>query len=351
MKKLNFLCSELSGTGGTETVLIKVLNHLVNNYEITLTLSNIPEEKEWLEKIDKKVKINMFKGRNNISKLLFILKLFLFEKNTDYISLSPKMVLLGSRIKGIFNKKYKIISWFHLSLANQDVFDTESTLPYADGHLVISDVNKRELLNMGISEERIRLIYNPTEKKEILPKSHKNKEKLNIFYAGRIVLDTPKNLRELLNGISKIEDIHLDIYGGGYDLEEGMKLANDLEINNRIKWHGWTSELWKEIKDRPDALIMTSNSEGFPMIMLESMSRGIPVITSNFDGYDSIIKEGVNGYSYRLGDIEGMERAIEKLRENRLSPEKIRDSISKFYSDNYFKKLNESIEYFINYKK
>lgn len=351
MKKLNFLCSELSGTGGTETVLIKVLNHLVNNYEITLTLSNIPEEKEWLEKIDKKVKINMFKGRNNISKLLFILKLFLFEKNTDYISLSPKMVLLGSRIKGIFNKKYKIISWFHLSLANQDVFDTENTLPYADGHLVISDVNKRELLNMGISEERIRLIYNPTEKKEILPKSHKNKEKLNIFYAGRIVLDTPKNLRELLNGISKIEDIHLDIYGGGYDLEEGMKLANDLEINNRIKWHGWTSELWKEIKDRPDALIMTSNSEGFPMIMLESMSRGIPVITSNFDGYDSIIKEGVNGYSYRLGDIEGMERAIEKLRENRLSPEKIRDSISKFYSDNYFKKLNESIEYFINYKK
>ena len=47
MKKLNFLCSELSGTGGTETVLIKVLNHLVNNYEITLILSNIPEVKEW----------------------------------------------------------------------------------------------------------------------------------------------------------------------------------------------------------------------------------------------------------------------------------------------------------------
>ena len=47
MKKLNFLCSELSGTGGTETVLIKVLNHLVNKYEITLTLSNMPEEKEF----------------------------------------------------------------------------------------------------------------------------------------------------------------------------------------------------------------------------------------------------------------------------------------------------------------
>ena len=110
MKKLNFLCSELSGTGGTETVLIKVLNHLVNKYEITLTLSNIPEEKEWLEKIDTRVKINMFKGKGNISKLLFILRLFLFEKNTDYISLSPKMVLLGSKIKKFLNKKYQVIS-------------------------------------------------------------------------------------------------------------------------------------------------------------------------------------------------------------------------------------------------
>lgn len=112
MKKLNFLCSELSGTGGTETILIKVLNHLIDNYEVTLTLSNIPEKREWLDKIDRKVKINMFKGNNNISKLLFILKLFLFEKNTDYISLSPKMILLGSKIKKFLIKITKLFHGF-----------------------------------------------------------------------------------------------------------------------------------------------------------------------------------------------------------------------------------------------
>ncbi|OQQ79463.1 glycosyltransferase [Ligilactobacillus salivarius] len=346
MKKLNFLCSELSGTGGTETILIKVLNHLIDNYEVTLTLSNIPEKREWLDKIDRKVKINMFKGNNNISKLLFILKLFLFEKNTDYISLSPKMILLGSKIKKIFNKNYQIISWFHLSLANQDVFDTDHTLPCADGHLAISNVNRRELLNMGVTEERIRLIYNPTEKNEILPQNCNNE--MRIFYAGRIVLGTPKNLRELLNGINNIDNVYLDIYGGGPDLEKGKELANNLGITDRIKWHGWTSKLWEEITERPDALIMTSNSEGFPMIMLEAISRGIPVITSNFDGYDSIIKEGINGYSYELGNIESMKEAIEKLRENKLSPEKVKDSISRFYSDSYFENLDEAIEYFVN---
>ena len=346
MKKLNFLCSELSGTGGTETILIKVLNHLIDNYEVTLTLSNVPEKREWLDKIDRKVKINMFKGNNNISKLLFILKLFLFEKNTDYISLSPKMILLGSKIKKIFNKNYQIISWFHLSLANQDVFDTDHTLPCADGHLAISNVNRRELLNMGVTEERIRLIYIPTEKNEILTQNCNNE--MRIFYAGRIVLGTPKNLRELLNGINNIDNVYLDIYGGGPDLEKGKELANNLGITDRIKWHGWTSKLWEEITERPDALIMTSNSEGFPMIMLEAISRGIPVITSNFDGYDSIIKEGINGYSYELGNIESMKEAIEKLRENKLSPEKVKDSISRFYSDSYFENLDEAIEYFVN---
>ena len=346
MKKLNFLCSELYGTCGIETILIKVLNHLIDNYEVTLTLSNIPEKREWLDKIDRKVKINMFKGNNNISKLLFILKLFLFEKNTDYISLSPKMILLGSKIKKIFNKNYQIISWFHLSLANQDVFDTDHTLPCADGHLAISNVNRRELLNMGVTEERIRLIYNPTEKNEILPQNCNNE--MRIFYAGRIVLGTPKNLRELLNGINNIDNVYLDIYGGGPDLEKGKELANNLGITDRIKWHGWTSKLWEEITERPDALIMTSNSEGFPMIMLEAISRGIPVITSNFDGYDSIIKEGINGYSYELGNIESMKEAIEKLRENKLSPEKVKDSISRFYSDSYFENLDEAIEYFVN---
>ena len=339
MKKLNFLCSELSGTGGTETILIKVLNHLIDNYEVTLTLSNIPEKREWLDKIDRKVKINMFKGNNNISKLLFILKLFLFEKNTDYISLSPKMILLGSKIKKIFNKNYQIISWFHLSLANQDVFDTDHTLPCADGHLAISNVNRRELLNMGVTEERIRLIYNPTEKNEILPQNCNNE--MRIFYAGRIVLGTPKNLRELLNGINNIDNVYLDIYGGGPDLEKGKELANNLGITDRIKWHGWTSKLWEEITERPDALIMTSNSEGFPMIMLEAISRGIPVISSKFAGYDDVVIEGVNGLSYEKGNIDQLAQKIMQINQITNDPQKIAESIEPFYIENYFKRLDK----------
>ena len=347
MKKLNFLCSELSGTGGTETVLIKVLNHLVNNYEITLTLSNIPEEKEWLEKIDDKVKINMFKGKNNISKLLFILKLFLFEKNTDYISLSPKMVLLGSKIKKFLNKKYQVISWFHYSLTDQDMFDTERTLPYADGHLAISRTIEKQLEDLRIPRGKIKLIFNPIEECDVLPETN-NSKRINLFYAGRVMLDGQKNLREMLMGIKEIDNVHLDIYGTGEELESCQNYAGKMGVSKKITWHGWTPDLWDKIKERPSALIMTSKYEGLSMVMLETVARGIPVITSKFKSYDDIVKENINGYSYSLGNIKELTKAIEKVANNALNPIDVKNSISEYYPKEYFKRLDSSLEYFLD---
>ena len=40
------------------------------------------------------------------------------------------------------------------------------------------------------------------------------------------------------------------------------------------------------------------------MVMLETVARGIPVITSKFKSYDDIVKENINGYSYSLGNIK-----------------------------------------------
>lgn len=42
---LKFLCMELSGTGGTETVLVKVLNQLCKYHKVELILTNDPPDK------------------------------------------------------------------------------------------------------------------------------------------------------------------------------------------------------------------------------------------------------------------------------------------------------------------
>lgn len=62
-KKLNFIASNLSGKGGTETVLIKVLNQLVTERSIQLTLIDDPKDKNWLSKLDKNITVKICKRK------------------------------------------------------------------------------------------------------------------------------------------------------------------------------------------------------------------------------------------------------------------------------------------------
>lgn len=347
MKKLNFLCSELSGTGGTESVLVRVLNHLANTYDVTLTLSNEPLKKEWLHNLDSKVKIITFKGHNNITKLAFISRIFLTSRDTDFISLSPKMILIGAKIRKIFHKKYKLISWFHFSLTGQDMFDIPSTLPHADGHLAISNTIKRQLTDLDIPKENIKVINNPIDDFDITPSLENSSNNIRLFFAGRPTLGGFKNLREMLTGISKVENAYLDVYGTSDEIVECQDFADSLGLKGRISWHGWTADLWSKIKDRPTALIMTSTSEGLSMIMLESVSHGIPVISSQFDGYENIVKDGINGFSYPLGNVDKLAEVIKKTARANLNPQKVKDSISEFYPEEYFAKLDDALDYFL----
>ena len=88
---------------------------------------------------------------------------------------------------------------------------------------------------------------------------------------------------------------------------------------------------------------MTSKFEGLPMVFLESISRGMPVISSRFDGYDDVIKEKINGFSYEPGNIDKLTKAIAKIKDIK-DKKKIQNSINEFYNDNYFAKLDNVIK-------
>ena len=143
------------------------------------------------------------------------------------------MVLLGSKIKKFLNKNYQVISWFHYSLTDQDMFDTERTLPYADGHLAISRTIKKQLEDLRIPRGKIKLIFNPIEECDVLPETN-NSKRINLFYAGRVMLDGQKNLREMLMGIKEVDNVHLDIYGTGEELESCQSYAEKIGVSKKL---------------------------------------------------------------------------------------------------------------------
>ena len=335
--KINFICPPASGNGGTETVLTKVLNHYAGQYNLTLTLTNKPENPLWLKQIDQRIKVVIASCDHGIKKQLFFIKTFLQTSNdTNLIMIGANMIKLAALVRKVFRKKYRIISWIHYSLFEQNLFDSHNIL-YADYHLAIASTIKKQLIQLGADENRIKLIFNPIEHNSIRKTDNLTDE---ISFIGRIQLQKQKNLSELFNGLSHVPETKLNILGTGEDVEAAKQLAQHLKISQRVKWYGWQKDPWEQISQHTQAIVLTSNFEGLPMVFLEAISRGIPVISSKFAGYDDVVIEGINGLSYEKGNIDQLAQKITQINQIAGNPQKIASSIEQFYTENYFKRLD-----------
>lgn len=338
--KINFVCHELSGKGGIETVMVKVLNYLCQDNDVTLTLTNIPEQKKWLEELNPAIKIKVYTNSSKIEKILFFIKQFMFSDDDMCVVLGANLLKLASKIKGAFRKKYVLVSWIHFSLFEQEMFNPRNIL-YAEKHLAISSKIKSQLLSLGVNEEDISLIYNPVEKVNLKTYIEDNNN-FRLLYIGRIMFDGQKNLKDLILGISKVcseKKIVVDMYGTGKDLDKCQKYTEKLGVKDNFIWHGWKENPWEDIYFKPEALILTSKYEGLPMVMLEAETRGIPCITSKFEGYSDVIEDGKNGYSYEVGNIDQLVFNIEQISKNNIERKDCVNSVLPFFDENYLNNL------------
>lgn len=346
--EINLVCFDLNGYGGTEKAIITLANYLTtkNGVNVKLILSNTPKNKEWLKNINEAVIVKKpFKNRK-LYKLVLFTFTFIEAKNDEvFIILGANTIKFAYKIRKILHRKWRIVSWMHFSLFNQTWFEPQNIL-YADEHLSISNKITKELQKLGVEKSTIDTIYNEIDKHKILP--HKESSRLNIMFAGRVMLDGQKNLRELFQAIKfSKKDIHLDVYGTG-KVEECIAYLKKLGIDNQVTWHGWVKSPIKNLKYRPDYFILTSKFEGLPMVLLEALSFGIPCICSRFDGYDDVIQDKINGFSYELGNVKELSNIFDHSSNVKFDEKKITQSINKFYAESYYSRLDNVLDKWSN---
>ena len=139
------------------------------------------------------------------------------------------------------------------------------------------------------------------------------KDNGRIIFVGRFNYE--KRIDRLVMAFSMIADRypmwHVDIFGEGNEKQNLLRQIKKMNLENRVIIHEPTREIYDEYK-RSEMLVLCSEHEARPFVLVEAMSCGIPCVSLDCPyGPREIITDGVTGLLALDGDIEDLARKIE----------------------------------------
>ena len=157
-----------------------------------------------------------------------------------------------------------------------------------------------------------------------IPNKTSNLKEKNIITVSR--LDYGKKNDDIIRAFSQIEDKEWKLYiiGDGKALENLSKLVEELNLKDRVFLEGYKNK--QEIEEymlKSSLFLMASLTEGLPMVLLESMSYGIPCIAyETASGTNDIILDNINGYVIKdRNEKEYIQRINEVINNEKLRKE------------------------------
>jgi len=291
------------------------------------------------------IKSNYF--QNKILNFFFInISVFLNLKKIDIIMgnasgnfirfISPILIIFSK----IFNKKYILRPFggdLDIQMKSSKIFKK----------IILFSLNYSDFI--FLQTKMLIKQFNPNDKFRIgwFPNCRysNNLNKNNFFFNRTFVfigqVKKEKGILEIIqaNKILKKYDIQIDIYGPIHE--------NSIKLGNAYKGVIKPKNVTKILKNYSVLVLPTFwNGEGYPGIIIESFSLGIPVITSNFRAIPEMMNDGEEGYLIKNNNHKALIKSVLSFNENNYSNMSIK-AIKKynqmFNSEKIYKNILDTI--------
>ncbi len=194
--------------------------------------------------------------------------------------------------------------------------------------ITIAEFTRQYLINTyRIRAEKIAMIYQGTDVRRFTPTTEGRAE-------SHIRYPLPENAAPILGSVGSFEhrkghpilfealsrlisgplpEAHLMLVGDGPDEEKLMEMVLGMGIDNHVSFYPFTRQP-DIVFERIDVTVLPSlYKEGLPNVLLESMSMGIPVVSTNLGGVPEVVTDGETGYMVDPGNSDQLADAIYTL--------------------------------------
>ena len=146
-------------------------------------------------------------------------------------------------------------------------------------------------------------------------------ERKTILFVGWLI--PRKDPETMIRAFSKLPSLmqltskkapQLVIIGSGILENEMKNLANELNVNDDVIFAGSKSpEEMYNWYGAANMFVLPSLSEGRPNVILEAMASELPIVATNIDGTNEVIRDGKNGLLVPVKDVGALAKAMTKI--------------------------------------
>lgn len=307
-----FIEGDMSRRGGTEHMTAWLANRLANKHDVSII--SLHMQGTVFYKLASNIAVYPLSATTVLRQCKEIRNI-LEHVNTNVVI----CVDIGTSYFGVFAAKalkIPIITWEHSNFYNNW---WSRSYPYirhfaarkSDAMVVLTDRDKHNYESNIKKCVPVSVIANPATKGVY---SYDGVSK-TILSAG--LLSRIKRFDRIVpigkTVFSRYPDWKWVICGNGPERENLERAVKEAGLQDNILFRGSVSDMDTEYAGAA-MYVLTSEMEGLPMVLLEAKSHGLPIVSFDIEtGPSDIVRDGVNGYLVKPGDIDAMAGKICEL--------------------------------------